>query len=127
MSKSSHNTGGHEAAECRQHIEDLQEELQAAMAAIAQNSLVDLELSLWRQEMLCVALHRSAGELKHSVADRESLSRLHSAAQSLQALNRTYDRLVRQSSRSAAFLLGLSCFYKGGVPAALLPHFSCEA
>jgi hypothetical protein len=127
MSKMAPYTEAHAATECLQHIEDLQKELQAAIAAITQGSLSGLELSLWRQEMLCVALRRSIRKIQNSGADRESLSRVHSAAPSLHHLNRTYESLVKRSSQSVAFLLGLSCLYKGGGLPAPLPHLSCEA
>jgi len=113
-----------------QKLKDLQDELQAAISAVARNSLYDLELSLWRQEMLCAGLKRALFVLGRSAPGKEVLCRLRGAGVSLQNMNRSYESLVQQSNRSMSLLLDLCSLYKNApVPTIdrALPSLSCEA
>jgi len=113
-----------------QVLKELRDELQAALSAVARNALPDLELSLWRQEMLCMGLKRSLFLLKRSVPGKEVLRHLRDASISLQNMNRSYESLVQQSNRSTSLLLDLCSLYKDApVPAIdhALPSLSCEA
>jgi hypothetical protein len=113
-----------------QNVKDLQDELQAAISAVARNSLSDLELSLWRQEMLCAGLKRSLFVLRRSAPGKELLRRLRGESVSLQHMNRSYESLVQQSSRSMSLLQDLCSLYTNApVPAIdhALSSLSCEA
>ena len=125
MSTNTHSDCLHRTAELLQQLNLLQEQMQAAIKALAQHSLADLELSLWRQEMVCAALHRSMGRLKSS-EDRGERFDLKEAARSLGQLNRTYGAVVKESSRSLAALLRLGRLYGNSVPTPSLHHFSRE-
>jgi hypothetical protein len=111
-------------------LKDLQDELQVAISAIARNSLPDLELSLWRQEMLCAGLKRSLFVLARSTPGKEMLGHLRSETVSLQQVNLSYESLVQQSSWSMSLLQDLCSLYKNAPAHSILhalPSLSCEA
>jgi hypothetical protein len=115
---------------CLRRLAELHSEMKAAIAAIASNSLSDLEHSLWRQEMICAGLKRSIFTLRRSALSAETLGNLRDVSHSLRELNRSYESLVQQSNRSAALLLDLCRLYTH-VPAPVhgtAPNsLSCEA
>jgi hypothetical protein len=130
MNNEAQSNGASAAETCVQQLEDLQHELQTAISAVARNSLADFEHSLWRQEMLCAGLKRSIFVLGRYAADKQSLAPLRVANIVLQNLNRSYESLVQQSSRSVALLQDLCSLYKNAPLSAIdgaLPSLSCEA
>jgi hypothetical protein len=112
-----------------EQISDMSRQVEVAIAAVARNSLVDFENSLWHQEMLCETLKRSVVLLRDSVQNDEARARLSEALGALFKLNRTYESLMLQSSHTAAVLHDLCARYSGVVPIALVrptSSFQCE-
>jgi len=112
-----------------EQISDMSRQVEVAIAAVARNSLVDFENSLWHQEMLCETLKRSVVMLRDSVQNDEAKALLSQALTELFKLNRTYESLVLQSSHTAAVLHDLCGRYSGTMPAALVQQhtsFQCE-
>ncbi len=93
-------------------VDELRNEIQSAMLAIAGNSLSVLEGSLWRQEVLCTSLKH----LSHTFAPEDLhgplTARIREASLALNELNRAYSLLIQQSSQSADLLYRLCCGYK---------------
>ena len=96
-----------------EQISDMGRQVEVAIAAVARNSLVDFENSLWHQEMLCETLKRSVLLLRDSVQNDEARARLSDALTALYKLNRTYESLMLQSSHTAAVLHDLCARYSG--------------
>lgn len=112
-----------------QQAHALKQELQAAMDAIAQNSLPDFEQSLWRQEMLATGMHRSLLLLRHHHVVPAQLAELRTANAALQLVSRTYGTLIHQAGQSASLFSGLCTLYgQNSIPAAgKQPNLYCEA
>lgn len=111
-------------------IEQLVAELQLVMSAAARNSVGEVEQSLWRQEMLCVALQRAIDQLICAPRCAADIGALRAAGAQLKLLNRAYGSLVQQGRRSVVPLLKL-CHLYGSVSApssnSLPTPLSCEA
>ena len=116
-------------------MDELRDEIQSAMLAIAGNSLSVLEGSLWRQEVLCTSLKHLSRTLGPDALHGPLTARIHETSIALQELNRTYSLLIQQSSQSADLLYRLCRSYKdhsSSNPSALRPSataqtWSCEA
>ena len=93
-------------------LRELEEEIRAARTAIAHNGLADLEESLWRQETLCAKLKRSLSSPHHESLRTTSACSLHEAASSLRTQLQMYEKVVVQSSRTAAILQHLCSLYR---------------
>jgi hypothetical protein len=113
---------------CLQLVQAFQQEIRAAVRAISQNALTDLELSLWRQEMLCARLKRSMGPIS-SYDLREPLHGvLREALVDLKTESDRYERVVLRCSRSVIVLQDLCALYRGTAPGSRANKlsFSCE-
>ena len=132
---STHEMQSTGAAYLRQ-MDDLRDEIQSAMRAIAGNSLSVLEGSLWRQEVLCTSLRHLARTLGPDALSGPLTARLRDTSLALQELNRTYALLIQQSSQSADLLYRLCRGYRDQTSATPTPSlrpsdsvqtWSCEA
>lgn len=115
---------------CLQQIDSLRGELEAAIGAIARNSLPDFERSLWQQEMLSTSLQRSLAALDTLTIDPTLRTRVQAAGARLQRTGHSYQQLVAQSSRCAAVLQDLGNLYQHEPATAVhtCPNtLSCEA
>jgi len=116
-------------------MDELRDEIQSAMLAIAGNSLTVLEGSLWRQEVLCTSLKHLARTFGPDDLAGPLTARIRETSLALQELNRTYAQLVQQSSQSADLLYRLCRSYKDQTtsshsplrPSATAQTWSCEA
>jgi hypothetical protein len=106
----------------------LQQEIQTAVHAISRNALSDLELCLWRQEMLCGRLKRNFAGMSESARNEPFRSAFREALTQVKAESDKYQKVVLRCSRSAAVLQDLCLLYRGAAPARrenILP-LSCE-
>jgi hypothetical protein len=103
--------GGEPATGCFDLLRDLQREISIAIDCIARNALGDLELSLWRQEMLCAGLKRAIVAIRLSSADWSPRECLRELATALQDRAQVYALLVGQCRRSNAVLRDLCGLY----------------
>lgn len=117
-------------------MDELRDEIQSAMLAIAGNSLSVLEGSLWRQEVLCTSLKHLARTFGPDDLHGPLTARIRDTSLALQELNRTYAQLVQQSSQSTDLLSRLCRSYRDQTsaaptsslrPSAALQTWSCEA
>lgn len=114
-------------------IGQLIDELDRAMSAAAENSIADLELSLWRQEMLCAALRRTIDQFRHQIPDSSwdmtSFGHLRSAGLALERVTQTYGSVVQQARSSVGSLLELCRLYQDPPVSSrglLITALSCE-
>lgn len=94
----------------RLYLEQLQAlalEIQTAIAAIAVNSLPELEASVARQEEICTALSELATATATQPMDAYLRDHIRSAADAVRHLNMEYGALLRHSGRSIALLTAL--------------------
>jgi hypothetical protein len=120
----------------------LAQELDIAMRAIAQNSLVSLEDSIANQQVLAARLSELANDLSKPVKDNSpgstgsqdaSLMRqIRGAAETLQALNRRYSALLKLSSHSVGLMVSLFSSFRGQIQEGSGPRlnhrtWSCRA
>lgn len=93
-------------------LRNLEQELDVAIEAIKCNRLQDFEGSLWRQETQCARLKRSISTASAINVTPASRIPLREAASRLKDQTQIYEKLVKQSSRSAAFLQQLCSLYR---------------
>jgi hypothetical protein len=111
-------------------LRDLQQEISIAIDCIARNALGDLELSLWRQEMLCAGLKRAIVAICPSIADWSTRECLRERATALQDRAQVYALLIGQCRRSNAVLRDLCGLYgnaKGLPENSNVASLLCEA
>ena len=97
---------------CIQFAKELEEEIAAAILAIALDSMDVLEESLWKQQVLCATLRGQLDTLSHQGIDPGGLPHVVGAFSSLRNANRTYSSLVQQSRASTDLLLKLCLGYR---------------
>ena len=112
MSQRSGPTGSDVVAVCVNILRELELEVQEATNAIACNRLADFEESLWRQETFCASLKRAISAIRPTAINAASSGPLREAAAHLRAATQIYEKLVMQSSRSAAILQHLCSLYR---------------
>jgi len=97
-------------------------ELERAIQAIAENSLIDLEESVAHQQQLGVKLHALADGLSPQLDDDAPIStslsgdivyQIHAATEVLQNLNLCYAALLRHSSRCTGQMTALFQTFEG--------------
>lgn len=97
---------------CVKFLGDLEQEVRAAVVAIARNDLTGLEESLWRQETLCARLKRLIPAFGPAALNPASRATLREAASALKAQSQIYEKLVTQSRRSTTILQHLCSLYR---------------
>ena len=101
-----------------QQMQTLAFEMNAAMGAIAGNSIAELEESIAKQEMLCVRLAKMATAVQEELQtsteqplpaqmDSEVAMRIQAAGGAIRTLNMQYAALLKHSGRSVALLSAL--------------------
>lgn len=100
-------------------------ELDRAMGAISQNSLPSLEDSVSNQQALSARLRELADDLGQPIQGRSAaaslqgdqglIHQIHSAGETLQALNQRYSALLKLSSHSIALMVSLFSSYRGQI------------
>jgi hypothetical protein len=82
--------------------------LEEGLAALSANSLGGIEESLWTQETLSALLRRSVHALREARIAPSEAGDLRAAAARLLALNRSYELVVKDATRTAALLRTLA-------------------
>jgi hypothetical protein len=128
MTRSSMHPPDTDPRGCLQLVRAFQQEIQAAVHAISHNALTDLELSLWRQEMLCARLRRSMGTISSHDIREPFRGVLRQALADLKTDSDRYERVVLRCSRSVTVLQDLCALYRGAAPGSRANKlsFSCE-
>jgi hypothetical protein len=97
---------------CIQFAKELEEEITAAILAIALDSMDTLEESLWKQQVLCATLRNQLDNLSDMGVDPRGLPYVVGAFSSLRSASDTYAALVQQSRASTDLLLKLCLGYR---------------
>ncbi len=105
---------------CIRQIHDLEEAIQSAILAVANDAVEELEDSLWKQQVLCSGLQRSLESITVGGVTPDLIERISRAMTTLHSANRTYAELVRQAQVSANLLLKLCNSYESQTSAAVL-------
>jgi hypothetical protein len=129
------------AAEYLQAMRSMTCELERAMQAIARNSLTDFEESIDNQQVLSARLARLANDLSvpletqrpiaQAPMDKDMMSQIQTAGDTLQQLNRRYAALLQHSSRSVALMTSFFSSFHGQLQEASGPRlkhqtWSCQ-
>ena len=96
-----------------QQLAWMEQEIKAAMLALATNSVQALELSLAKQEVLCISLTRLVSFFSTPDLDGSLLQQVKEATISLNSLNKTYSALLCQSQASTTLFYKLCLSYQG--------------
>ena len=97
---------------CFRQIHDLEDAIQSAIVAIANDAVEELEDSLWKQQVLCSGLQRSLESITVGGVTPDLIDRVSRAMSTLHSANRTYAALVQQAQVSANLLLKLCNSYE---------------
>ena len=97
---------------CFRQMHDLEEAIQSAIVAIANDAVEELEDSLWKQQVLCSGLQRSLESITVGGVTPDLIDRVSRAMSTLHSANRTYAALVQQAQVSANLLLKLCSSYE---------------
>ena len=92
-------------------LENLQSEIHTSIEAITRNSLVEFEVSLWNQEILCGRIRRLADGIVDSQIDKASLHRLSEALAQIKDNSRIYEQVLQRCQRSTLILQDLCSLY----------------
>ena len=87
-----------------EHFTEMELQLEAAISAIATNSLSAFESSLWQQEMLCAVLRRSVAALHGYRCPADTAALLRASVRNLLLRNRVYEVLIMQSKQAISVL-----------------------
>ncbi len=125
------DTGTGRSAAYLQQLTWMEQEIKTAMLAVATNSVQALELSLTKQEVLCISLTRLVSSFSTPDLDGSILQQVKEATISLSSLNKTYSALLRQSQASTTLFYKLCLSYRGSdanqTLAAATPNCTLEA
>ena len=101
--------------------------MNAALLAIADDSLDALEDSLWKQQVLCVGLQHSLERMSRNGVDQATVEKILSALLALVSLNTTYSKSIDEAWTSADLLYKLCASYQGSAGEDLLSSSSSTA
>ena len=112
---------------CFRQMHDLEEAIQSAIVAIANDAVEELENSLWKQQVLCSGLQRSLESITVGGATPDLIDRVSRAMSTLHSANRTYAALVQQAQVSANLLLKLCSSYEQPASSTVLSPMTNQA
>lgn len=96
---------------CVHSLEELQEELEAAIDAIGRSSLPEVEQSLWKQEMLCATLKRVLPDVARAKPNPETIAALVTAGAALRISQRRYAAVIHAAQATNRLLQDLCSLY----------------
>lgn len=100
------------ALACLDSLLALRDEIGVAIDCISRDALHELELSLWRQEMLCARIKRAIGSTPFSRGNGEIMQRVQEMCIALKSRAEIYAAVLHKCSQSRAILSDLCCLYR---------------